>query len=90
MSGGGVKRAYLHEIVLNTYPYIQYIQGKTPDEVTKMVTPSRQQAIQACKDIETNPGPYGPEVVRVLRNTRLMLEGMTDGQLADEMAKAGH
>jgi hypothetical protein len=70
--------------------YIQYIQGEIPDEVTKMVTPSRQQAIQACKDIENRPYPYGPEVVRVLRNTRIMLEGMTDAELAREQAKAGH
>jgi len=55
-----------------------------------MVTPTRNQAIQACKDIENNPYPYGPNVVRVLRNTRVMLEGMTDGELAQEMAKSGH
>lgn len=39
-----------------------------------MVTPTVDQAIAACKDIETNPGPYGPHVVRVLRNTRLHLQ----------------
>jgi hypothetical protein len=55
-----------------------------------MATPSRQQAIKACRDIETTPGPYGPQVVRVLRNTRLMLEGMTDAELAREQSKAGH
>jgi hypothetical protein len=70
--------------------YIQYIRGKMPDEVTEMVTPSRQQAIQACRDIESRPYPYGPEVVRVLRNTRLMLEGMTDTELAREQARAGY
>jgi hypothetical protein len=54
-----------------------------------MVTPTRNQVIQACKDVET-AGILGPNAVRVCRNTRIMLEGMTDGQLAQEMAKAGH
>jgi len=38
--------------------------------------PTVAQAIQACKDIEANPYPYGPNVVRMLRNTRLDLEKM--------------
>ncbi len=45
-----------------------------------MVTPTIQQAIKACADIEAKPYPYGPNVVRVLRNTRLSLEK----QLADQ------
>ena len=39
-----------------------------------MATPTKAKAIQACKDIEAKPGPYGPNVVRVLRNTRKELE----------------
>jgi hypothetical protein len=84
------------EIPLLPHMYIQYIQGKTPDEMTKMVTPSRQQAIAACIDCETSKVYNDPNcicgqsVIRVCRNTRLMLEGITDGELAREQAKAGH
>jgi hypothetical protein len=76
--------------------YIQYIQGKTPNEMTKMATPSRQQAIAACIACETSKVYNDPKcicgqnVIRVCRNTRLMLEAMTDGELAQEQAKAGH
>ncbi len=39
-----------------------------------MVTPTKSQAIKACYDIESKPDLYGPEVVRVIHNTRVSLE----------------